>query len=135
MRSSKTLWAALAVPLVLVLLAGCGGGGPVTTAGHPAGTGAVTGGVVFFDVPTAPVTGVEVDATNTVTFAKTVTHTVSSAFSFDLAPGFYTITVIPPDTFTLPQDSVVVLVTEGTTYTIPAPFILLPQGEVPPGGP
>jgi hypothetical protein len=127
---SNLLMAALAAVVALGLLAGCGGGGSTAPPVHPAGTGSITGTVVFFDHPAAPVTGVQIELDGVV-----VTSTLNDAFTMNATPGSHTVTVVPPDTFALPQASLVVIVTEDATYTIPSPFVLFPEGEQPPGTP
>jgi hypothetical protein len=127
---SNLLMAALAATAALGLLAGCGGGGSTTPPVHPAGTGSITGTVLYFDHPAAPVTGVKVELDGVV-----VTSTVNDVFTINAAPGPHTVTIVPPDTFALPQASFDVVVTEGATFTIADPFVLFPEGEQPPGGP
>jgi hypothetical protein len=112
---STILIAALAAALILGLVAGCGGGGSVSPDAFLPGQGAITGTVIYFDAPSAP--------------------TVNDVFRINASPGTHTVTVVPPDTFALPQASVDVNVSEGVLTSISDPFLLFPEGEQPPGNP
>lgn len=127
---STILIAALAAALTLGLVAGCGGGGSVNPNAFLPGKGAITGTVVYFDAPSAPVTGIQVELDGVV-----AASTANDVFRINASPGTHTITVIPPDTFALPQASVDVNVTDGVLTTISEPFLLFPEGEQPPSGP
>lgn len=124
---------AIAVTLLvfaLVWLSGCGGGGVGPGRPMPQNTGTVRGQVVYMDYPDNPPTGVEVHVGNV------VTYTENGWFEAQVPPGTYTVTVVPPEGFTLPPATApTVTVVAGQTVTLEQPFVLIHDTDQPPTPP
>lgn len=132
MRSTVALL--VAAGLLVWVLSGCGGaGGPGQSQYPPAGKGVLRGQVVIFGHEELPVTGVVVQAKIGATVVQTTT-TVNSQFDLVVDPGTYTVRVIPPEGFALPPggEEVVATAWQGLITTLPAPFVLIEETDLPP---
>jgi hypothetical protein len=134
MRSTVALL--VAAGIVAWAVGGCGGGGgPGQSQYPPAGKGVLRGQVVIFGHEELPVTGVAVRATMGSSVVQTTT--VNSWFDLVVAPGTYTVTVVPPEGFALPPGGEQVEATawQGIITTLPEPFVLIEETDLPPGTP
>lgn len=138
MRSTHG-WVVAAGMLVLVL-SGCGGssGGPGggQGSGIPAGKGVIRGEVVIYGHEDSPVGGVVVQARQGTTVIQSTT-VVNGRFQLVVDPGTYTVTVLPPEGFALPPggNQIVATAEQGTVTTLPKPFVLFEETDLPPNPP
>ncbi len=113
---------------VALIAVGCGGSdGPGRGNQPPAGTGTVRGQVTYLDFPDLPATGVVVRV------GTYETQTEDGWFEVNVPKGTYTVTVVPPEGFSLPPGAAPqVTVNEGETVTLAEPFVLISEDDNPP---